>query len=71
MILSTRVKYRLLYSLLMTYGIYVQNDSIDGTIEILNTELAKVTLWFDSTKLTLNVNVTKMKMLSPKIILTQ
>ena len=32
--------------------IYVQNYSIDSTIEILNTELAKVALWFDSNKLT-------------------
>ena len=38
--------------------VYVQNDSIDSAIEILNTELAKVALWFDSNKLTLNVNKT-------------
>ena len=37
--------------------VYVQNDSIDSEIEI-NTELAKVALWFDSNKLTLNVNKT-------------
>ena len=47
----------LLYFLLMT-TVYVQNDSIDSAIEILNTELAKVALWFDSNKLTLNVNKT-------------
>ena len=50
--------------------VYVQNDSIDSAIEILNTELAKVTLWFDSNKLTLNVNKTQMIMLSRKKILT-
>ena len=44
--------------------VYVQNDSIDSAIEILNTELAKVALWFDSNKLTLNVNKTQMIMLS-------
>ena len=32
--------------------VYVQNDSIDSAIEILNTELAKAPLWFDSNKLT-------------------
>ena len=31
--------------------VYVQNDSIDSAIEILNTELAKVALWFDSNTL--------------------
>ena len=36
--------------------VYVQNDSIDSAIEILNAELANVALWFDSNKLTLNVN---------------
>ena len=46
--------------------VYVQNDSIDSAIEILNTELAKVALWFDSNKLTLNVNKTQMIMLSRK-----
>ena len=50
---------------------YVQNDSIDSAIEIVNTELAKVALWFDSNKLTLNVNKTQMIMLSRKKILTQ
>ena len=49
---------------------YVQNDSICSAIEILNTELAKVALWFDSNKLTLNVNKTQMIMLSGKKILT-
>ena len=39
--------------------VYVQNDSIDNAIEILNTEFAKVALWFDSNKLTLNVNKNK------------
>ena len=48
--------------------VYVQNDSIDSAIEILNTELAKVALWFDSNKLTLNK--TQMIMLSRKKILT-
>ena len=48
--------------------VYVQNDSIDSTIEILNTELTKVALWFDSNKLTLNVNITQMIMLSRKKI---
>ena len=50
--------------------VYVQNDSIDSAIEILNTELAKIALWFDSNKLTLNVNKTQMIMLSRKNILT-
>ena len=27
--------------------VYVQHDSIDGTIQILNSELAKVAEWFD------------------------
>ena len=36
--------------------VYVQHDSIDGAIQILNSELAKVAEWFDSNKLTLNVN---------------
>ena len=43
---------------------YLQNDSIESAIEILNTELAKVALWLDSNKLTLNVNKTQMIMLS-------
>ena len=50
--------------------VYVQNDSIYSAIEILNTELAKAALWFDSNKLTLNVNKTQMIMLSRKKILT-
>ena len=45
--------------------VYIQNDSIDSAIEILNTELAKVALWFHSNKLTLNVNKTQV-MLSHK-----
>ena len=49
--------------------VYAQNDSIDSAIEILNTELAKVALWFDSNKLTLNVNA-QMVMLSRKKTLT-
>ena len=32
--------------------VYVQHDSIDGVIQILNSELAKVAEWFDSNKLT-------------------
>ena len=32
--------------------VYVQNGSIDIAIEILNTELVKVALWFDSNKRT-------------------
>ena len=43
---------------------------IDSAIEIHNTELAKVALWFDSNKLTINVNKTQMIMLSRKKILT-
>ena len=39
-------------------------------IKILNTELAKLALWFDSNKLTINVNKTQMIMLSRKKILT-
>ena len=42
----------------------VQNYSIDSAIKILKTELAKVALWFDYNKLTLNVNKTQMIMLS-------
>ena len=49
--------------------VYVQNDSIDNAIEILNAELAKVALWFDSNKLTLNVNKTQIIMLPRKNIL--
>ena len=43
---------------------YVQHDSIDGAIQILNSELAKVAEWFDSNTLTLNVNKTQMLMMS-------
>ena len=46
--------------------VYVQHDSIDGAIQILNSELAKVAEWFDSNKLTLNVNKTRMLMMSRK-----
>ena len=48
--------------------VYVQNYSIDSPIEILNTEFAKVALWFDFNKLDLNVNKTQMIMLSRKKI---
>ena len=48
----------------------VQDDYIDSAIKILNTKLAKVALWFDSNKLTLNLNKTQMNMLSLKKILT-
>ena len=44
----------------------VQNDSIESAIGIINAELAKVAFWFDSNKLTLNVNKTQMIMLSRK-----
>ena len=50
--------------------VYVQNDSIDSAIEILNTELAKVALWSDSKKRTLKVNKREMIMLSRKKNLT-
>ena len=46
--------------------VYVQLGSIDGAIQILNSELAKVAEWFDSSKLTLNVNKTQMLMMSRK-----
>ena len=46
--------------------VHVQHDSIDGAIQILNSELAKVAEWFDSNKLTLNVNKTQMLMMSRK-----
>ena len=46
--------------------VYVQHDSIDVAIQILNSELAKVAEWFDSNKLTLNVNKTQMLMMSRK-----
>ena len=45
---------------------YVQHDSIDGAIQILNSELTKVAEWFDSNKLTLNVNKTQILMMSRK-----
>ena len=38
----------------------VQHDSIDGAIQILNSEFAKIAEWFDSNKLTLNVNKAEM-----------
>ena len=34
--------------------VYAQHNSIDGAIQILNSELAEVAEWFDSNKLTLN-----------------
>ena len=46
--------------------VYVQHDSIDGAIQILNSELATLSEWFDSSKLTLNVNKTQMLMMSRK-----
>ena len=46
--------------------VYVQHNSIDGEIQILNSELAKVAEWFDSNKLTFNVNKTQMLMMSRK-----
>ena len=49
--------------------VYVQQDSIDGAIQIHNSELAKVAEWFDSNKLTLNENKTQMLMISRKKIL--
>ena len=45
---------------------YVHHGSIDGGIQILNSELAKVSEWCDSNKLTLSVNNTQMLMLSRK-----
>ena len=42
------------------------HDSIEGAIQILNAELAKVAAWFDSNILTRNVNKTQMPMLSIK-----
>ena len=42
--------------------LYVQHDSIDGAIQILISELSNVAEWFDSNKLTLNVNKTQMLM---------
>ena len=46
--------------------VYVQHDSIDGAIQILNSELDKVAEWFDSYKLTLNIKKTQMLMMSRK-----
>ena len=46
--------------------VYVQHDSIDCAIQILNSKLAKVAEWFDSNKLTLNVNKTQILMMSRK-----
>ena len=46
--------------------VYAQHDSIDGAIQILNSELDKVAEWFDSKKLTLNVNKTQMLIMSRK-----
>ena len=46
--------------------VYVQHNSIDGAIQMLKSELAKVAEWFDSNKLTLNVNKTRMLMMSRK-----
>ena len=48
--------------------VYVQHDSIDGAIEILNSELTKVAEWFDSKKLTFNVNKTQMLMSRKKTL---
>ena len=45
---------------------YFQNDSIDSAIEILNIEFAKVSLWFNSNNLTINVDKTQMIMLFRK-----
>ena len=47
-----------------TTVVYVQHDSIDGAIQILDSELAKVAEWFDSNKLTFNINKTQMLMMS-------
>ena len=44
----------------------VQHDSIDGAIQILNSELAKVAEWFDCNKLTFNVNKSQMLIMSRK-----
>ena len=46
--------------------VYIQHDSIDGAIQILNSELAKVAEWFNSNKLALNINKTEMLMMSRK-----
>ena len=41
-------------------------NMIQLLVQILNSELAKVAEWFDSNKLTLNVNKTQMLMMSRK-----
>ena len=46
--------------------VYVQHDSNDGAIQILNSELAKVAKWFDSNKVTINGNKIRMLMMSRK-----
>ena len=46
--------------------VYVHNDCIDDAIQVFITELSKVASWFDSNKLTLNVNNTQMIMFSRK-----
>ena len=46
--------------------VYVQHDLIDGAIQIINSELANVPEWFDSNKLTLNVNKNQMLMMRRK-----
>ena len=51
--------------------VYVQHDSIDGVIQILNSDLATVSEWFDSNNLPPNVNKTQMLMLSQKNLNTQ
>ena len=58
------------FLLMKQWTVYVQNYSFESAIEILNTELAKVAFWFDSIKLTLNVNKTQLITLSRKQILT-
>ena len=47
-------------------ALYVQQDSIGGAVQILNSALAKVAEWFESNKVTLNVNKTQMLMMSRK-----
>ena len=47
----------------MCTTVNVQHDSIDGAIQFLNSVLAKVSEWFGSNKLTLNVNKTQMLMM--------
>ena len=46
--------------------VYVQHDSVEGAIQILKSELAKVSEWLDSNKLALNVNKTQKLMMSRK-----